>query len=385
MIYCDNASTSYPKPPGVIDAITRLINPLDQSGKNILDQAYLSDISGEVRDTLISILKLKTFEDIIFTANLSYALGLAYRIFLKKGCHVVTTGMEHDAVLFPLMTLKKMGIINLSIVDVDKNGILSKRRLAGAITKDTAMIVLAHCSNLIGRPADISRLKDIKGDAMLLIDSAQTAGAIPMDELNIADMIAFSGHKALLGPTGIGGLIMNNNVLGQLSKNREDFNEDPNCSIYPIIGHETIAECFSGTPNTLGLAGLMASLDFIYQQGIVNISTHLKKLAMDLYTNIKDIKEIDVLGPDDVLELALPVISCRVKGINPGRVCQLLKENFGIIAASGSCNALKAMETLGASSDGIIRFSLGYFNTRRDIKKITEALKSIIKKSKGKS
>jgi len=386
MIYCDNAFTSYPKPPDVIDAITRFINPLDQWKKDISGLSHSLDISRDVKDALITILELKTFEKFFFTANLSYALDLAFRIFLKKGCHVITTSMEHDAVLCPLMTLKKMGIINLSIVDVDKNGILSKERFSEAITEDTTMIVLAHCSNVIGRPTDISWLKDIKKDAILLVDSAQTAGALPFDELtDVVDIIAFTGHKALLGPTGIGGLIMNDSAFKQLMRNREDFNKDSNCSIYPITGHEMITECFQGMPNTLGLTGLIASLNFIHQQGIVNISTHLKKLAQDLYANIKEIEEVDILGPDDIKELILPIIPFTVKGINSGRVCQFLKENFGIIAASGSYQAEKAMETLCAPLDGTIRISLGYFNTQRDIKKITEALKSIIKKSRVKS
>ncbi|MBN2168607.1 MAG: aminotransferase class V-fold PLP-dependent enzyme [Actinobacteria bacterium] len=384
IIYLDNAATSWPKPASVCEAMVHYqentgANP-GRSGHRLSIEA--GRIVYEARSNVAEILGIEDPLNVIFTHNATGALNLAIKGNLKPGDHVLTTGMEHNSVMRPLREMEKNGI-GLSVLGCDREGFLDVAALEPAIRDSTRMFVVNHASNVTGSLAPLNEIGKItrKRGILLLVDAAQTAGSYPIDmETTGIDLLAFTGHKSLMGPQGTGGLAISENVdiekfpslmtggTGSKSESEEHPGFLPD-------------KYESGTPNTIGLAGLAAGTKSVLDEGIENIRKREMKLAEMLVTGIESIPGITVYGTRD-MKMRTGTVSINIKGISQNEVGQTLDEDFGIMSRVGLHCAPQAHRTIGSFPNGTVRLSIGHFNSPEDIRKTLRAISAISKKSK---
>lgn len=378
MIYLDNAATTYPKPEKVYDAVLDCMknycaNP-GRAGHKLAMRA-----AREIYDARENIAKLFNIDNpmtIVFTNNATDSLNLAIKGVVKKGDHIITTSMEHNSVIRPIKSLEKDGIEN-TIVECDKDGFLNPDDIKNAIKKNTKLIVTTHASNVVGTIVDIKSVGEIakEKNILYLVDASQTAGVydINVKDINV-DMIAAPGHKCLLGPQGTGILYikedLNVDILkegGTGSRSEDLFQPDLTPDKYE-----------SGTHNTPGIVGLNEGVKFILETGIDNIRAHEEELCQYMLDRLKEVPNIVIYGPKDSKKRAA-VISINIPKIDSGEITFLLDSEYNIATRSGIHCAPLAHKTLGTIEQGAVRFSLGYFNTKKDIDEAVKALKEIEK------
>ncbi len=376
MIYFDNAATSWPKPPVVNEAMTRFLievgaNP-GRSGHRLSVNA--ARIMYHARQAVANFFKAVDPMRVVFGHNVTEALNLALRGLLISGDHVITSSMEHNSVMRPLRWLEQQGVA-VSVVPCSPQGFLDPADLEKAIQSNTKLIVLNHASNVVGTllpVAEAGRIARQHG-LLLLVDTAQTAGAYPinMQQDNI-DLLAFTGHKSLLGPTGTGGLILGERVAddaiaplilgGTGSRSEEEMQP------------EFLPDRFeSGTPNAVGLAGLAASLQWLCEADIKTIRQHEVSLARQLISGLYSIPAVTVYGSGDA-ELQTATVSFNIDHLQPSAVGMRLDEEYGILCRVGLHCAPAAHRTLGTFPDGTVRFGLGIFNTSEEVEQAIEAV-----------
>jgi cysteine desulfurase/selenocysteine lyase len=368
--YLDNAATSWPKPPEVARAMKRF---LDRVGANPGRSGHRLSIEAarvvyQTRETLAELLGLPDPLRVIFCANATHALNLALRGLLRPGDHVIITGMEHNSVVRPLRALEAEGVA-VTVVGCAPDGTLDPAAVARAMRQETVLVVMTHASNVVGTilpVADVAALAREHG-ALLLVDAAQSLGCIPFSMPSLgADLIAFTGHKALYGPMGTGGLVLGERV-------------DPD-RIAPLLrggtGSESDSEFQpqflpdkfeSGTLNVVGLAGLEAAVRWLLdQQQVECLREREKRLTARLIEGLAEVAAVRVQGPLDPHRQA-PVVSFTIDGLDPAETGLRLDEEFGIAVRIGlHCSPL-AHKTLGTYPAGTVRLSLGAFTTERDI------------------
>lgn len=378
MIYLDNAATTYPKPEKVYDAVLDCMknycaNP-GRAGHKLAMRA-----AREIYDARENIAKLFNIDNpmtIVFTNNATDSLNLAIKGVVKKGDHIITTSMEHNSVIRPIKSLEKYGIEN-TIVECDKDGFLNPDEIKNAIKENTKLIVTTHASNVAGTIVDIKSVGEIAKDKniLYLVDASQTAGVydINVKDINV-DMIAAPGHKCLLGPQGTGILYiredLNVDILkegGTGSRSEDLFQPDLTPDKYE-----------SGTHNTPGIVGLNEGVKFILETGIDNIRAHEEELCQYMLDRLEEVPNIVIYGPKDSKKRAA-VISINIPNIDSGEITFLLDSEYNIATRSGIHCAPLAHKTLGTIEQGAVRFSLGYFNTKKDIDEAVKALKEIEK------
>lgn len=378
MIYLDNAATTYPKPEKVYDAVLDCMknycaNP-GRAGHKLAMRA-----AREIYDARENIAKLFNIDNpmtIVFTNNATDSLNLAIKGVVKNGDHIITTSMEHNSVIRPIKSLEKDGIEN-TIVECDKDGFLNPDDIKNAIKKNTKLIVTTHASNVAGTIVDIKSVGEIakEKNILYLVDASQTAGVydINVKDVNV-DMIAAPGHKCLLGPQGTGILYikedLNVDILkegGTGSRSEDLFQPDLTPDKYE-----------SGTHNTPGIVGLNEGVKFILETGIDNIRAHEEELCQYMLDRLKEVPNIVIYGPKDSKKRAA-VISINIPKIDSGEITFLLDSEYNIATRSGIHCAPLAHKTLGTIEQGAVRFSLGYFNTKKDIDEAVKALKEIEK------
>ena len=306
MIYFDNAATSWPKPPGVAEA---MVHFMDHVGANPGRSGHrLSLEAGRIvygaREAMADLFHVADPLRVVFGANVTEALNLALCGYLRPGDHVVTSSMEHNSVMRPLRALaagEGGGPIELTVVPCSPQGFLDPADLEAALRPETAMVVLNHASNVCGSLLPVREAGQAarRHGCLLLVDVAQTAGAYPIDmEAEGIDLLAFTGHKALGGPMGTGGLVIGERV--ELERfvplkrggtgSRSEREEQPD--FLPDM-------CESGTPNTVGLAGLLAGVRWVMDRGVDAIRQHEIELAQRLIDGLCDIPGVTVYGGRD--------------------------------------------------------------------------------------
>ncbi|GAW93658.1 aminotransferase class V-fold PLP-dependent enzyme [Calderihabitans maritimus] len=376
MIYLDNAATTWPKPPEVWQAMENALkisaNPGRGGHRLALDAGR---IVFEAREKLANFFGVKDPNHIVFTSNATEALNLGIKGLLRPGDHAITSSMEHNSVIRPLNELRKKGV-EVTVVECDSQGSLDPEDIRKAIRHNTKLIALTHASNVTGtimpveEVAKIAREKDI----VFLVDAAQTAGSLKINlEETPIDLLAFSGHKGLLGPPGTGGLYIREGVKleplitgGTGSQSELDYQP------------EVLPERFeSGTLNTVGIAGLAAGIDFIEKIGLENIRRHEKELLTRLLSELENIPGIKVYGPKDP-ELQVAVVSLNIEDRDSGEIAFVLDQVFDIGVRSGLHCAPRAHRTIGTFQQGTVRISCSYFNTVEDIEACLNALKEIV-------
>ena len=375
-IYLDNAATTRHKPQTVINAVQEFMTELNcspgrggyecaiQAGRQIMDTRFLiSDFfnAGEV-------------ESILFTKNVTESLNILIKGLLKDGDHVITTSLEHNAVLRPLNQLEEKDMIEVSYVKADQEGILDPSLIEDAVKDNTKLIILNHASNVTGTILPAAEVGEIakKHDIFYALDTAQTAGVLDIDfeKLNL-DFLGFTGHKSLLGPQGTGGMAISKRLADEM----ETLIAGGTGSLSETVKQpDFLPDKFeSGTLNTPGIVGLKAGIEYINEVGIKSIHNHEIRLLERFLEGLKNLDKVTVYGSTD-LDKKVPTVPLRVKGYDLGDLGFKLAEKFGIMVRSGLHCAPLAHKTIGTFPDGALRFSIGWHTTEEDIDYALETL-----------
>jgi cysteine desulfurase/selenocysteine lyase len=391
MIYFDNAATSWPKPPGMIEAMVHFMQEVGanpgRSGHRLSVEA--GRIVYETREAIAELFNIEDPLRIVFGYNVTEALNLALRGYLRPGDHVITSSMEHNSVMRPLRALEREGV-QLTVVACSPEGFLDPADVEAAIRPNTVMIVLNHASNVVGSLLPVAEAGRIcrQQDLLLLVDAAQTAGAYPIDvEADHIDLLGFTGHKALCGPMGTGGLYIGPRVdlerLEPLKRggtgSRSELEEQPD--FLPDL-------CESGTANTVGLAGLGAGVRFVLEQGVEKIRRHEEALTAQLIEGLQAVPStgpsagsgrgpgVTLYGGCDAARQTA-TISFTIAGLEPSEVGLRLDEEYGILCRVGLHCAPSAHKTIGTFPRGTVRFALSYFNTEEEVGVAVQAVREM--------
>lgn len=376
-IYLDNAATSYPKPEVVYRAIEDYMRKVGASpGRGTYGKAREADrIVFETRALLARLFNVDDVTRIIFTGNITESINLALKGILNQNDHVITTSMEHNAVWRPLKVLERRLSLKISILDCPGGEAYDPRILKGLMQPETRLVVLNHASNVNGTLMPIKEAGEICAsyNVPLLVDAAQTAGVYPLDiqEQKIS-LLAFTGHKGLMGPTGTGGLYIAPDIVMQPLKEGGTGGD----SLLERQPDHLPDRFEAGTLNTAGISGLGAGVEFILSKGLDNIRNHELELTAYTLERLKNIPDIILYGSDSTIERT-GVISFNFNNIDPEEVTYVLDEVYGIMARSGLHCAPQAHRSLGTIGNGTVRISFGFFNTKEEVDKLIDALKDI--------
>lgn len=376
LIYADNAATSWPKPQGVPDSMREMIcdigaNP-GRGGHRLSIEA--GRLVYQTREKLARFFKLEESERLIFTLNTTDGLNLVIKGILSPGDHVITSVLEHNSVLRPLQNLSRKGL-QIDLVECDGEGFIDPDAVLSKVKRNTKMVILNHASNVLGtlQPIEAVGEKLKEKDVFFLVDAAQTAGVCPIDLGSLpVDALAFSGHKGLLGPQGIGGLY----IAAGREKGFWREGGTGSHSERPEQPLELPDRYESGTPNTPGIAGLGAGIDFLMANGVSHMLENERQLMQTLYQGIKDLSGVFIYGPGD-FSRCVPVMGFNHSKINSQELCMILDQHYDIASRGGLHCAPKIHEFMGTHTSGMARLSLGPFNTREDVKEIIKALEEI--------
>lgn len=377
-IYLDNASTTFPKPECVPDAMADFIR---NRGVNINRGTYAPAYAAEeaIFETREQLCRLFHFEDcknVIFTPNVTTSLNMVIKGLLLPGDHVLVSSMEHNAVMRPLTQLQKQQV-SFDRIPCTSCGELLLNTMEDLLTPVTKAVILTHASNVCGTLMPLKQVGDFcrKHQLFFIVDAAQTAGVFPIDmkEMHI-DALCFTGHKGLLGPQGIGGMIVEDALAARLTPLISGGTGS--------ISHLEEIPAFlpdrlePGTPNLPGIIGLHASLSFIEETGIDAIRSHELALTEEFLDKLSSLSHIRLVGKNTI-QGRTGVISIQTKSRDCAQAANLLAESFGILTRVGLHCAPGAHKTLGTYPQGTIRFSVGYFNTSQDIDAAIGALKQL--------
>ena len=379
MIYLDNAATSWPKPPGVAEA---MLHYLDDIGGNPGRAGHrLAVEAGRMiyaaREAVAQVFHAPDPLRVVFGQNVTEALNLAIRGLLRPGDHVITSSIEHNSVMRPLRALEKKGL-ELTVLPCAPTGELDVSLVEPAIRPNTTMIVLNHASNVVGTLLPVAEAARITRahDLLLLVDTAQTGGAYPIDmQADGIDLLAFTGHKSLYGPTGTGGLIIGSRVdiarLEPLKRggtgSRSELEEQPD--FLPDM-------CESGTQNVVGLAGLEAGIRWVLTQGVAALREHEERLTQQLIDGLLAIPGVTVYGPLEAGKQTA-TISFNLEGMDPSEVGLRLDEEYGIMCRVGLHCSPAAHRTIGTFPWGTVRFGLGAMNTAGEVERALDAVSQL--------
>ncbi|MDU5120081.1 MAG: aminotransferase class V-fold PLP-dependent enzyme, partial [Clostridium botulinum] len=379
-IYLDNAATTYPKPEKVYSSILNYMKNVGASpGRGGYENALTGDrMVYKCRQSLINLFNFNKIENVVFTSNITASLNILIKSIVEDGWHVITSAMDHNSVIRPLVSLEKSNKIKLDILNCSEEGLINIEDFKNAIKDNTKLVVLSHASNIVGtiQPLEtIGKICKEKG-IYFIIDSAQTAGVLPLDFQNLnCNALAFTGHKALLGPQGIGGFIIDD----KLNNIATNFIEGGTGSLSEsTLQPDFLPDKFeSGTMNTPGIAGLLAGIEYINEEGLNTIKEREEYLSREFINGLLNINSIKVYGPLDA-SLRTATISINSSKIDNSELGFLLDSEFGIMVRTGLHCAPLAHKTIGSFPQGTLRFSFGAFNDIKDINYALYALNSIL-------
>lgn len=376
-VYLDNAATSYPKPQAVYETVLSYMQNIGVSpGRGTYREArQAEEIVLNTREVLAELFSVLDSSRIIVTSNITESLNLALFGFLRQGDHVITTQMEHNAIWRPLKFLERERGINITALPCSNGCALDPTSLNDAVTAKTRLIALTHASNVTGALMPVEAVGNFcrRYGIPLLVDSAQTAGSYPINvqKYNIS-LLAFTGHKSLLGPTGTGGLY----IAPQINLNPFKYGGTGGNSL-PEDQPDYLPDRYeAGTLNTAGLAGLKKSVEFILSKTVQKIRAHELDLTRCLLKNLQTIRGVTIYGPSNA-EDRVAVISFNVDNVAPAEVAYVLDEVYDIKVRAGLHCAPQAHHSVGTLSVGAVRVSPGYFNTVNDIELFCRALREI--------
>ncbi|MFH1019761.1 MAG: aminotransferase class V-fold PLP-dependent enzyme [Pseudomonadota bacterium] len=374
-IYLDNAATSFPKPPEVAEAMHRLIREISLSPGRSAHRFSLaaSRVIFTARELLAGFFGCRDSSRVVFTSNVTEALNVGIFGLLAPGDRILTTGMEHNSVMRPLRHLEKTRGIVLTILPTGPTGAIDPDDIPKRLGAKTRLIIINHVSNVTGAVADLEAIGKRKGEALLMVDAAQSAGVFPLEmEACGIDFLAFTGHKGLFGPTGTGGFLLREGLMlpplkmGGTGSNSEQEQQP-----------QLMPDCYeSGTPNTLGIGGLAAGLEFIKKTGRETIRRHEEYLTRSLLEGLSQIKGVTVYGPS-ASDGRGSAVSLTMAGRSVADLAFLLDRRYGIMTRGGLHCAPAAHRSIGTFPQGTLRLSPGFFNTGAEIETVLAALDQI--------
>lgn len=380
MIYLDNAATSWPKPEEVYLAVDGSLRKGGNPGRSGHKSSVAAGRSvEEVRLLLARLFHVSKPENIIFTLNATQALNLAIKGILRNGDHVITSSMEHNSVARPLEAMKACGIKVTKIFTDPLSGV-DIGKIKDAIQANTRLMVFSHISNVTGTVNPIAKIGELcrERGIIFLVDASQSAGAFPIDvEKMQIDLLAFPGHKSLLGPQGTGGLYIREGIRlkplleGGTGSYSQSLLQPPNMP----------DRYESGTLNVCGIAGLAAGVRFLLEKGVETIQERETALANRFIEGIEQIPGVTLYGPP-AGKLRPGVVSIVMDGIEPAQTAMILDNVFDIAVRAGLQCAPDAHQTIGTlATGGTVRFSMGAFTTKEEIDLSLNALLSIAKET----
>jgi cysteine desulfurase family protein len=374
-LYLDNAATSYPKPPSVFEAVQHAMEKVGATpGRGAYRNAREAlTIVAQTRNRVARMLGIANAESVVFTKNATESINVVLKGWLRQGDRVVISGMEHNSVVRPLTRLREMGI-TVEAIRCTQGGQIELDDLYRRIKSPPRLVVLVHVSNVNGalEPVEEAAKMCYEAGAPLLLDAAQTAGIQPIhaDRWNLG-MLACSGHKALLGPQGVGILYVRRDLdvlpltEGGTGSRSEEFMQPDYCP----------DRYESGTPNLPGIAGLSAGIEFVMEQGIDSIREHELALGTSLEDGLADLPGVSVCRPD---VRGTGAVSFTIDELNPSDVGSLLDVGFDIAVRTGLHCAPLAHQTLGTYPEGTVRVSPGYSTSADDIEYFLGSVRSML-------
>jgi cysteine desulfurase/selenocysteine lyase len=376
-VYLDNAATSFPKPETVyqaLDAFARrhLANPGRAGHKMALAAERMLD---EGRHLLNQLFHGREPERFVFTLNCTDALNMAFKGVLSDDDHVVTTDLEHNSVSRPLRALELAGRILLTRIRADGGGTINPDDVRQAIGRQTRLVALTHASNVLGTVQPVAEVGRIcrERDLLFLVDAAQTAGVLPIDvqEMGI-DLLAFPGHKSLLGPTGTGALYVS--PRARLRPWREGGTGGDSSSETQPCDFPYYLE--GGTPNVLGIAGLAAGIRYVQERGLDRIRAHEVGLIERLWRRLDEMGSYEVFGHRDPAR-RVGTLSFRSQTLEAMALGGILDQTFDVAVRPGLHCAPYIHRALGTFPEGTVRVSPGPFTTEADVDHLADALAEI--------
>ncbi len=383
MIYLDNAATSFPKPEPVfrgMDAFARTsaANPGRSAHRRAVEAEAMID---ETRRLLARLFGCEHPERVVFTLNATDALNMAIKGVLRKGDHAVTSVLEHNSVSRPLNRMERDGYITLTRLHADSEHRIDPGDVERALTPKTRLVALTQASNVTGtiQPvAEIGKVVREKG-ALLLVDASQSAGLVPINiDQDAIDLLAFTGHKSLLGPTGTGGLVVGERV--EIEAWREGGTGGDSSS--PVQPSEFPHRLEGGTPNVFGIAGLREGVRILLERGVESILRHERDLLLTFHAALKDPERFRWYGADRVIaerrgEGRVGLVGINLPGFAPAELAAILDEQFDIAVRPGLHCAPYAHKHLGTFPQGTVRLSVGFLTTEEEVQAAAAALDEI--------
>lgn len=381
--YFDNAATSFPKPPGVAEAMVAYMRDIGASaGRGAYREAVESGKMLErTRGSIRRLLGASPADPVIFTLNGSDALNIAIKGVLRGGDHAVTTALDHNSVLRPLGALEAQRGITWTAVEVDpRTTLLDAGAIEAAITPKTTLVVVNHASNVTGAIQPVAEIAAIcrRRGLLLAVDAAQSAGHVPIDFAGLGvDLLATPGHKGLLGPLGTGVLL----IRAGVEQRMQTFREGGTGSASEIaLQPEYAPDKFeAGSHNAVGLAGLLAAVEWLLERDVAALRRHEQGLCAEMIAGLEAIGErsgggFEWFGPRDPAA-RVGVFSVRMDAFEPAELAAVLEERFGVLARAGLHCAPFAHRTIGTEAHGgTTRLSLGAFHTAEDVAAAIDAL-----------
>lgn len=375
MIYLDNAATTLHKPPQVEQAMLDALRTAGNPGRGAHEPTlHASRLVYAARCAVAKLLNAPDPSCIAFTSNATQALNTALGGLFRPGDHIITTVCEHNSVLRPLYRLRENGM-SLSFTTADEKGRLQYDQWEGFLRPETRALVVTGASNVTGNGTDLARAAEFahRHGLLLIADAAQTAGELPLNVQVLGiDVLCFTGHKALLGPQGTGGLYVR-----------------PGLSVRPLVVGGSGVHSFdeqhpaqmptaleAGTLNVPGLAGLCAGVEWILAQGVETLARREQALTVLFYERIRDLPNMKIYGDPEMTPRA-PIVSLNIGDEDSARIADILWEEYGICVRAGAHCAPLMHKALGTAEQGTVRFSFSHFNTEAEVLQAAAAVREL--------
>lgn len=375
MIYLDNAATTLHKPPQVEQAMLDALRTAGNPGRGAHEPTlHASRLVYAARCAAAKLLNAPDPSCIAFTANATQALNTALGGLFRPGDHIITTVCEHNSVLRPLYRLRENGM-SLSFTTADEKGRLQYDQWEGFLRPETRALVVTGASNVTGNGTDLARAAEFahRHGLLLIADAAQTAGELPLNVQALGiDVLCFTGHKALLGPQGTGGLYVR-----------------PGLSVRPLVVGGSGVHSFdeqhpaqmptaleAGTLNVPSLAGLCAGVEWILAQGVETLARREQALTVLFYERIRDLPNVKIYGDPEMTPRA-PIVSLNIGDEDSARIADILWEEYGICVRAGAHCAPLMHKALGTAEQGTVRFSFSHFNTEAEVLQSAAAVREL--------
>lgn len=378
-IYFDNGSTSFPKAPGVGDAIRDII---EHGAYNINRGGYegayeVADMVLTTREQLCRLFHFSESRNVVFTPSITYSLNYVIKGLLKPGDHVIVSSMEHNGMMRPLVQMAHQGV-TFDAAQADRDGALDPQKVEDLIRPNTRAVMMLHASNLCGTMLPIQQVGEIcaRHGLIFVVDTAQTAGVFPIDmEKMHIDALCFTGHKGLRGPQGVGGMLLRDELCSQMTPlisggtgSRSDSEEVP----------DFMPDRFeSGTMNLPGIAGLHRALTYLEEYGIENIARQELAICQRFIDGALTLPDTRVVGKLDTQDRAA-IVSLDFQKMDNAEVSFLLDNQYGVMTRCGLHCAPRAHKSLGTFPQGTVRFSFSHHNTPEEVDTCIEGLRKIL-------